>query len=234
MSQAQSMADLPELPDLSPGITLLETDGQVSGALPALVVDQLLQSGGTASWVDAGGHAQTQPLARIAPSQRVLDRITVARGFTAFQHYALVRELPAQIGDETTLVVVPALDARYRASDLRGDEGTEMLVRAIAVLAGIAREHDLPILVTRTAADEVAAPIATAATETIHCEQTPMGPRFSTGDFETAMYPVGRGLVQTTWAFWEDILRARARLHDATIVDPETPASVEVPVDGSY
>jgi len=48
-------------------------------------------------WVDANGHATTTTLAQIAPSQRLLNRIHVARGFTAYQHYGAVCDLPAAV-----------------------------------------------------------------------------------------------------------------------------------------
>ncbi|WP_248516320.1 hypothetical protein [Salinarchaeum laminariae] len=204
---------IPELPDLEPGIQLLDADA--SGALPALVVDQVLRDGQRALWIDAGREARTRRLADVAPSQRVLERIDVGRGFTAFQHYALVDVITSQARrlaaeDELGVIVAPALDARYREDNLRGDEGERMLVRAVARLAGVAREVDVPVLVTRARDDALSAPIANAAADTLRCEQTAMGPRFVTDEFETLVYPVEDGLVQTTLAYWRRILEARA------------------------
>lgn len=232
-----------ELPDLDPGVRLLETD--VRGALHALVVDQVLQrrderddgtppgggdarsggeqtrsGAGRALWADAGGRARTRAIADVAPDRRVLRRISVARGFTAYQHYAIVealaeRALGAAGGDaaadreSVALLVAPAIDAPYRDDGLRGEEGRAMLVRALATLAGVARTLAVPVLVTRTADDELAAPVANAARSTIACERTPMGPRFATDEFETLVYPAGDGLVQTTLAFWQRVLERR-------------------------
>lgn len=203
---------IPELPTLDPGIQLL--DAEKSIVLHSLVVDHVLVANGSAHWVDAHGHAVTRPLVRLAPSDRVLDRIRVARGFTAFQHYALVERLADAVGEETELLVLPAMDGLYRDDDLRGDEGEELLVRALARVAGLAREHGIPVLVTRTRDDEFAAPIANAAERVIRCEQTPMGPRFVGEAFETQVYPVDRGLVQTTFAFWAEVLAARQPLYE--------------------
>jgi len=58
-------------------------------------LDHLLLHDGPAFWVDANGHATTTTLAQIAPSQRLLNRIHVTRGFTAYQHYSAVCDLPA-------------------------------------------------------------------------------------------------------------------------------------------
>ena len=58
------------------------------------MLDHLLLHDGPAFWVDANGHATTTVLAQIAPSRRLLDRIHIARGFTAYQHYGAVCNLP--------------------------------------------------------------------------------------------------------------------------------------------
>lgn len=212
-----SITTLPELPALEPGIQLLEADGKPTGALHSLVLDHVLRTGGRACWVDAKGHATTQPLARLAPDERILDRIDVARGFTAFQHCSLLRAAATRDPAGTALLVAPAVDAMYRADDLQHDEGTAMLVRGLATLAGLARDAGLPVLVTRTAADAFAAPVANAAVDTIRFERTAMGPRFTGDDFETLVYPAGRGFVQTTFAFWQRVLAARAPAHDPTM-----------------
>lgn len=223
MNRTAELAETAELPDLEPAIQLLETD--VRGALPALVVDQVLGDGAAvrserstaarrALWADANGHARTRAIADVAPNRRVLRRISVARGFTAYQHYAIVEALAERAledgSSDPALLVAPAIDAPYRDDGLRGDEGESMLVRALARLAGVARRLEIPVLVTRTRDDELTAPVENAADETIHCERTPMGPRFASEDFETLVYPAGDGLVQTTLAFWQRVLERRA------------------------
>jgi hypothetical protein len=220
---------IPELPALDSGIHLLDTDGRATGPLHTLVVDHVSLNPGSAYWVDTHGHATTQPLARLAPDRRVLDRIQVARGFTPFQHYALVETLTDTVNAETSLVVLPALDGLYRDDALRDEERRTMLVQVLASLAGAAREYDLPVLVTRTRDDALTAPVETAATETIQCERTHLGPRFVAESFETLVYPVGGGHLQTTLAFWERILSARQPLYETT----QTHATPEVPVYGA-
>lgn len=215
---------IPELPTLNGGITLLETDEGARAALHSLVLDHVLCEGHPAAWIDTHGHATTRPLASLAPNPRVLDRIRVARAFTPFQHYAIVETVASRVDAlAPSLLVVPALDGMYREDEVRQREGQEMLVRALAMLAGFAREHDLPILVTRTASDDFAAPIERAAAETIRFERTAMGPRFVADGFETLVYPAERGYVQTTLAFWERVLAARAPMYD-----PSATATTEV------
>ncbi|MFB6146287.1 MAG: hypothetical protein ABEJ08_01200 [Halobacteriaceae archaeon] len=86
------------LPTLDDGVTLLDVEGRAVPALQSLVLDCLLTSDGPALWVDARGHVTTTSLARLAPGRRLLDRVHVARGFTAFQHYGALCDLP--VGDE--------------------------------------------------------------------------------------------------------------------------------------
>jgi len=221
----------PTLPSLDPGIQLLDVEGNApaTGPLQSLVLDRLLLEEGAALWVDANGHATTRPLARIAPSRRTLDRSRLARGFTAHQHYAIVDDLPGAIDTldaDASLLVLPAFDATYREDDLPGTEGRDLFLRALSIVAGIARERDLPVLVTRTTADEFAAPLA-AASRTIGVEHTRFGPRFVGDEVETLVYPrAADGTVQTTLAYWAQVLRARHphATADGPVDEPASPA----------
>ena len=71
----------------------------------------------------------------------------------------------------------------------------------------------IPVLVTRTATTGLGEPVANAAADVITCERTKFGPRFAAEDFETLVYPVGEGYVQTTLAYWKHILDARQPLY---------------------
>lgn len=206
----------PQLPDLQPGITLLDSESAVDNPLHALAVDQTLVSGGEACWIDPGTHAQTAPLVSVAPADRILDRIHVARGFTPFQHLELLRSLPDFCPDGTELVVVPDIDRYYRDDSLLAEEGRDMLLSGLATVARLARDQNLVVLVTRTGEDEFSEPIEAAADRTLRCEPTPFGPRFRGPEEETLVYPVDHGQwLQTTLSFWERILAAREPLYTA-------------------
>ncbi|WP_135536501.1 hypothetical protein [Halostella pelagica] len=240
-------------PSLDDGITLLDIEGgRGVPILQSLVLDHLLLSDGPAFWVDAHGHATTTSLARLTPSQRLLDRIHVARGFTAYQHYGALCNLPTAVNQfvqqataadavatqrerqsheqETSphtpsLIVVPALDAQYRGDDTLGEEHAQTLqTRALARLSTYARGYDVPVLVTRTTAGEFSAPIQTVADQHLECEQTRMGPRFVGDEFETLVYPVdGGAYYQTTFAYWRQLLTARADQVGLQPASPPTP-----------
>jgi hypothetical protein len=206
--------DIPELPTLDPGVTLLTgCNGPSHHALQTLAVDHLLCDGGTAIWVGPGHQCVTDTFAQIAPDRRVLDRIHLARGFTPYQHTALLRHLPERVTEETSILVLPEVDRHYRGDDVQGLDGRTMFVRALAAVGRVAREFDIPVLCTRTAADGFTEPLETLADESLTVTETAQGPRFVGEEFETLVYPLGNGWVQTTLAFWQDILEARAPLY---------------------
>jgi len=227
------------LPSLETGMTLLDIEGgRGVPVLQSLVLDHLLMHDGPAFWVDANGHATTTGLARLAPSQRLLDRIHVARGFTAYQHYGAVDDLQTAVnqsihesttdsgmdGRQSTggdadssqltpsLIVVPAIDAQYRTDDTLSQRHAKTLqARTLAQVTTYAEGYDVPVLVTRTATDAFTAPVQTAADQHIECEQTRLGPRFVGDEFETLVYPVDDSThYQTTFAYWRQVLTARA------------------------
>ena len=255
VDRADSVSENLLLPSLNDGITLLDIkEGRGVPILQSLVLDHLLLQDGPAFWVDANGHATTTQLAQIAPSQRLLDRIHVTRGFTAYQHYSAVCDLPTAVNqsiqqstaangsmsrqpshdDKTSpytpsLIVAPAVDAQYRADDTLGEPHAETLqARTLARLSTYADSYDVPILVTRSKADLFTEPVETVANHHIECEQTRMGPRIVGDDFETLLYPVDDGAYyQTTFAYWRQILEARAV---QVGVEPTTPsASLSTP-----
>lgn len=211
--QADPATDDVLLPSLDDGITLFDVEGgRDVPILQSLVLDHLLLHDGPAFWVDANGHATTTTLARIAPSQRLLDRIHVARGFTVYQHYSAVCDLPTAVNqsiqkstadtdtpsrqrpsrDEDasphtpSLIVAPAVDAQYRADDtLREGHAETLQPRTLARLATYADGYDVPVLVIRSAVNDFTAPVATAADHHLEYEHTRMGPRVVGDDFET-------------------------------------------------
>jgi hypothetical protein len=252
--QADPTTEKMLLPSLGDGITLLDVEGgRGVPILQSLVLDHLLLHDGPAFWVDANGHATTTTLAQIAPSQRLLDRIHVARGFTAYQHYGTVCDLPTAVNHSIrrstadtgtisrqstarnedasshtpSLIVAPAVDAQYRTDDTLGDAPAETLqARTLARLATYADGYEVPVLVTRSKADEFAAPVATAADRHLECEQTRMGPRFTGEEFETLVYPVDDGAYyQTTFTYWRQLLGARAEQVGLEPASPSTPTT---------
>ena len=179
--KANNRQEIPELPSLTDGIHLLEADSRTSEALQSLVLDHLLTRGAPAGvvWVDSRGNGSTQPLARLAPSMRVLERIKIARGFTAYQHYSLLEDLSAQIESNTALTVLPDVDWFYRSDDLYSNEGEQMLSEGAAIVEDLSQQHGIPVLLTRSANDGLSQPVRNVADGVIRCELTSQGPRFT-------------------------------------------------------
>lgn len=218
--------DVPKFPTLDPGVTLLTGEGRTTGALQSLVLDHVLLSEGTALWVDAADNAATTGLTKIAPSRRTLDRIRVARAFTAFQHYSLVDDLAAETSAETPLVAAPSIEWFYANDDLRTGEGEAMLEHALESFQEIAATYDVPVLISKHAESGFDDVIEAACDARLECVQTSFGPRFTGTDFETLVFECPGG-VQTTLAFWQRLLEQRNSLPAAS--DPTEVASV-----GSY
>lgn len=213
-----------DLPKLAPAVTLVDVDNDL-GVTPvqALLLDQVFGGDGRAYWVDGANRANTTRLRELAPSDRVLDRIGVARGFTAHQHTSLLDRLGGRLDsrDQPSVVVATGLDGMYRGTDIESELATQMFIRAIASVARIARVHNVPVVVTRCHDDDFSRPLQRAAKMHLQCRATPCGPRFedTTGDVETLVYHTGDGWMQTTLAHWQEVLEHRARIHEATTLE---------------
>ena len=220
-SQRQSPVELPEL---DTGLTLVDV-GSDLGVTPvqSLLLDRVFAGDGDAYWVDAAGTAQTTRLRELAPDKRYLHRVHVARGFTAYQQTSLLDRITGDHVTTPSVVVATGIDRLYRDTDVPATHAQDLLVRAIAALARVARVHDVPVVVTRSRADEFTRPLVNAAQTHLQCEDTQFGPRFTdaAGDVETLVYHLGDGWVQTTLAYWQEVLTHRARMHDASVVGEE-------------
>lgn len=214
----------PELPSLSPGVQLLESDGHPRAAIHALVLDHLLLNDGQVYWLDSDRSATSQPLLRLAPNERILERVHVARAQTSTQHYSLVERITQLVDQETSLLVATGYDYFYRDHPRRKEDGQDVMVHTLASLTGAARDYEIPMLMTRRAVDEFSRPLLNAAADVISYEDTKMGPRFTGEDFETLVYPRNGGF-QTTLAYWQRILEAR---HPEYANSPATTTSVEL------
>ncbi len=232
------------LPSLDPGLTLLDIEGgRGVPVLQSLVLDHLLMTPGPVFWIDTHGYATTTSLARLAPTRRQLEKIHVARGFTAYQHYSMCCDLPSAVAREIqcasrrfpnrndgrnvdsddsrvtpVLLVVPVLDAHYREEDTLPDEhGQTLQARVLARLQRYAEGYDVPVLITRSDVDAFTDSIEHATEYHLRCELTSMGPKFEGENFETLLFPREGDMYQTTWAYWQEILQRRAEQVDLQV-----------------
>jgi hypothetical protein len=220
---------LVELPELDSGLTLIDVDVDL-GVTPvqSLLLDRVFAGTGDAYWVDAAGTAQTTRLRELAPDQRYLDRIHVARGFTAYQQTSLLDRLAGEQVTSPSVVVVTGIDRLYRDSDSSTKHAKQLLVRSIAALARAARVHDVPVIVTRSREDDFTKLVVNAAKTHLYCQKTQFGPRFTdaAGDVDALVYNLGDGWVQTTLAYWQEVLAHRAQMYDSPVVSEEAVSRV--------
>lgn len=195
------------IPSLDTGITHVNTDTHTTEVIQSLVLNHLITYAGTARWVDAGGHARTDTMHRLAPNPRLLDKIQVARAFTPHQHFALVEQLTESVDGETTILVLPAINTFYAGDEVMTGEGEEMLHETLQTLHNIVDEHGIPALITTETCGEALSYVAeTYAARTVSCTMTEHGPHFASDTFETLVYP-GNGYVQTTIPLFQAMLR---------------------------
>ena len=197
-----------ELPTLDDRLHLLTANKRPKEVLQSLVIDHLLGRGAssTAIWIDSHGNGSTHPFAQLAPNPRLLNRVKVARGFTAHQHYALLEDLETQVTSDTELIVIPELDWFYRNDDLYTNEGERMVSSGIALVEDLQERTGIPVLVTAMGRDALSEPIYETVAGRLLCQFTKLGPQFSGEGFETYIYPLENGLLQTTIAYWNQLL----------------------------
>ncbi len=218
-----------ELPELEHGLTLVDIDADL-GVKPvqSLLLDRVFAGAGDAYWVDAAGTAQTTRLRELAPDPRYLDRVHVARGFTAYQQTSLLDRLAGEHVTDPCVVIATGIDRLYRDSDSSTKHTKQLLIRSIAALARVGRVHDVPVVVTRSRADEFTQPLVNASKTHLQCDHTQFGPRFTdtAGEVDALVYCLGNGWVQTTLAYWQEVLAQRARMYDAPFVSEDVASQV--------
>lgn len=194
-------------PDLDAGLTLLRTPDPRSSALHQLALDTLRDVDGETLWVDARNTASTYALYDLAPSARLLERVRIARAFTAYQHHSLVRRVVQQASPRTGFVVVPNAASLYRDDDVPEYERDRLLASSLALLSELATTLGIPVLVTDARDDDATTAVVEAATDEIAVEETAFGYRYEGEDFETTVYWDGDGW-QTTIPYWVELFGA--------------------------
>lgn len=211
------------LPDLDPGVTLLGTTHPQSTVLHHLALQTSRQADGRAYWVDARNTASTYALHELA-HRRLLERVRIARAFTAYQHVSLVERLVNAVTPRTGCLVIPNAPSLYRDSDVPAHEAAPLFEAAVGALREVCTAYDIPLLASDAGKDDDLADIlASAADVTYRAEPTDLGYRLEGSDFETTVYWDETGW-QTTIPYWVDLYgvarETRAREHPG----PVTPA----------
>lgn len=204
-----------QVPTLDAGVTYLDARG--FPALHRVVGRHLDEHPGPAYWVDARNAASSSVFRRCA-SRRAEEMVRVARAFTGYQHYELVRGLPARVRPGTSLVVAPNVGSPYADGDVPDAEADAMFDAVRELLEAVASAVDAAVLVTARA-DDYREQVAAWADHEVAVEHTREGTRFESESFRTDVYWYGWGF-QTTIPYWVDLLGA---------VDPDGEPAVEPP-----
>ena len=203
------------LPTLKKGINILRTDMEGPEALHSMVINQILLFGGEAAWIDTGNMCSTHLMSGLSPTENLLDRITVARAFTPYQHFSLVERLPEMINRDTELLVVPLANLLYSEDVLNRREGRRLFLRAMEKLGRTAKQHSISVLMTEDPSRELRLPFRNA--KELRCQETKMGVRFESENFQTLTY-TGPGYIQTTLMLWELLLEQTYRIKKKEVI----------------
>lgn len=197
---------LGRLPQLTQGISLLRNRDGSNFGIQSLVINQMISDHKDVYWVDSKEKASLKTLNRLIPSPKFLERMKVARAFTSYQHFSLIRELENKVSYTTSLVVVPEINWFYR--DMADGEKKRMIKEEINILKNLSNHYNVPILwsLYEGGDDYTKELIRRVSDEEIEFEVTEMGPKFSSSNFKTYFYPVN-GYFQTTIDFWRAILK---------------------------
>lgn len=193
------------LPTLQKGINILRTSENRSHAIHSLAINHLLLFGGDAVWIDSGNLCSSELVSRLSPVETMLERIKVARAFTAYQHFSLVETVSRSIDSRTNLIVVPLADLFYQKDPLNRKEGFKLLSRTMQNIRNVSSRYGIPVLLTESK-ESVFDTVSRYGENTIKCENTRMGLKFSSNSFKTLTYS-GPGYLQTTLRLWELILK---------------------------
>lgn len=197
---------LGRLPQLDQGMNLLRNKTGEKFGIQSLAINQMISNNKTVYWVDSKEKASLTTLNNLIPNSSILERIKVARSFTAYQHYSLIQELKNKVSYTTSLIVIPEINWFYR--DMVNGEKLRMIKEEINILMNISNHYDIPVLwsLYENGDDSVKELIRRVSDEEIEFEVTEMGPKFSSSNFKTYFYSVN-GYFQTTIDFWRAILK---------------------------
>lgn len=110
-----------------------------------------LQDGGTAVFIDTEGGFSAERFLQMHPDESALERLIMYEPTTFKEQKQVFDELPETIAEESPdLILVDSLVSLYRLN-LNGDTAQEInteLSTQFSTLSKLAREHDIPVVVT--------------------------------------------------------------------------------------
>lgn len=183
MPISQKIRDI-QTPKVVDGWNLVETGTTL--AFPALI-KYLASEHEKILWIDCSNQANTH---YFESSPELLEKIYIARAFTALQHQQLCKNI-----GEYDLIVAPEIDRLYDESSLYRTEAVEIFRDMIETLEG---------KILYSTSGEIGFAAQKKADNKIKVEQTGQGLKFSQKNHQTQVYADNTG-VQTTVSFYEEV-----------------------------
>ena len=189
------------VPRLDAGVTLLYGDER-STAHHKLVLAELQAERGPVSWIDAGDTASTYALYECTTNQRLLEPISIARAWTAYQHHTLAQRTADRATASTQLIVAPNVDLLYRDDDVATADGTWLLDSTLDTLTSVADRHDVTLLLTTSG---TSFPRLDIIDRELTAEATSEGAVYRGADPSGDLYR-HHACWQTTLPYWTELL----------------------------
>lgn len=191
---------LETVPELYEGLNLLE----VSGDLPVFqeVLAHELGPGEKALWIDTGNRASTYALS--SADQVLMEKVSVSRAFTPFQHHTAVQRIEENLEEDTSVIVLPLITALYIDSGMSSWEMRELFIETLEEIKHIQQENSLRIAVSLPGEEELASIVRSEADRKIRVRKTDQGVRYSSEGFIQRSYR-NSGMLQTTIPMWRKV-----------------------------
>ena len=153
-----------------------------------------------ALWIDAGNEASTYLLGSF--NTGLLEKVRIARCFTAFQHRRAIGKLESWLSGEAFLVLSD-FDRLY--TDLKDWEQEQLLIEAWNAVLELQEGHGLKVLVSASSSF-----VEADADRRISAQDFSVGRRFDADGFRQPGYSVPGG-VQTTVPLWTENRRTEKK-----------------------
>jgi len=190
--------ELGAVPFVEEGITRLKSDSSI---FPLLIGEYLSVGKSEALWVDSGNTSSTYAMAS-SGGEEVLDRVTVARAFTCFQHFHICNRLEEFLTSETRYIILPNIDQQYREG-VSEKERNDLFQELVSKLKSIKSERpEIKIIYSFQVDDgsQMNLDLFSVTDNVLEVEKTEHGLR-ENGKVREKFYTES-GFLQTTVPYW--------------------------------
>lgn len=195
-------------PRLEEGINLVEKEENMA-VFQSLLASELDSTNSKAVWIDTGNEASTYAL-REAGSPGILEKVSIGRAFTPFQHHSLIQSLEQFVENDTEIIVIPNIDYLYVDGQIRDWEAKELFQETWDKVKEIQEEYELKIVLS-TLESNLGSLVRRDTVKTIRVEESSEGWRYESDEFDQSGYKNGNG-VQTTVNHWIRKKREKVKL----------------------